>query len=382
MASGALRELRKHEVPNWWHKAGLGIFIHWTPASVPAYAPKEEGLLEILTSHDEDAMSRIPYTEWYENSLRFPNSPVAKYHYQNYGSRPYSDFGADFNEAISDWDPTPWAEVFRTTGAKYVVLVTKHHDGFGLWPSRVTNPYHKDWHTRRDVVGELAEAVRGVGLRFGVYYSGGLDWTFNATPIGTMVQTALAVPRGQYPAYADAQVRELIERYRPSVLWNDISWPGRRPELWSLFEHYYRSVPEGVINDRWLPYSRLNQLLRFKPIQRQLNSLFRKTAHKNQGLIPPKPPHFDVRTPEYTAMEHAPECAWETVRGMDASFGFNQTSTPEDFISKDELLHSLHNANRFGGNLLINVGPTASGEIPPDQLERLRWLGEATALRP
>ena len=77
----------------------------------------------------------------------------------------------------------------------------------------------------RDLVGELAAAVRAAGLRFGVYYSGGIDWTFNPEPLLTMADFMGSTPGGAYPAYADAQMRELIDRYEPSVLWNDISWP-------------------------------------------------------------------------------------------------------------------------------------------------------------
>lgn len=90
------------------------------------------------------------------------------------------------------------------------------------------NPHRPGWHSRRDVVGELAEAVRGVGLRFGLYYCGGMDWTFDHRPVGSMSDVLAAIPRGAYPAYADAQVRELIDRYRPSVLWNDVAWSGAR----------------------------------------------------------------------------------------------------------------------------------------------------------
>jgi len=92
----------------------------------------------------------------------------------------------------------------------------------------VDNPHRPGWHSRRDVVGELAEAVRGVGLRFGLYYCGGMDWTFDHRPVGSMSDVLAAIPRGAYPACADAQVRELIDRYRPSVLWNDVAWSGAR----------------------------------------------------------------------------------------------------------------------------------------------------------
>src|SRR5690606_10934292 len=96
-----------------------------------------------------------------------------------------------------------------------------------------------------------AAAVRAAGMRFGVYYSGGIDWTFNPEPLRTIADFVGSVPGGDYPRYAMAQTRELIERYEPSVLWNDIAWPTKLDELLPLFADYYNAVPYGVVNDRW-----------------------------------------------------------------------------------------------------------------------------------
>ena len=154
-----------------------------------------------------------------------PDSPVARHHREVWGNRPYERFADDWVAGLAQWDPTEWAARFAATGARYVVLVTKHMDGYCLWPTDVRNPRRPGWHSRRDVVGELREAVLGAGMRFGIYYSGGLDSTFKDRAIGSVADLIDAVPRGDYPAYAEAQVRELIARYRPSVLWNDIAWP-------------------------------------------------------------------------------------------------------------------------------------------------------------
>ena len=102
---------------------------------------------------------------------------AAQHHRQVYGNRPYELFAAEWEAGLEDWDPDAWAARFAATGARYVVFVTKHMDGYCLWPTGVRNSHRPGWNSRRDVVGELAEAVRGAGMRFGIYYSGGLDAT-------------------------------------------------------------------------------------------------------------------------------------------------------------------------------------------------------------
>ena len=381
MAEVTKKDLRR-EVPAWWRDAKLGIFVHWTPASVAGFAPTGDEIGDRLASGMADALAENPYTEWYANSLRFPGSSAARHHHEVWHDRPYEDFADDFRAGLEQWDPEAWAERFAATGARYVVLVTKHHDGFCLWPSEVTHPdpRWRGWHTGRDVVGELAEAVRGAGMRFGVYYSGGLDWTFEDRPIGSMADLVLAVPRGDYPAYADAQVRELIERYRPSVLWNDIRWPDRRRPLFRLFADYYRAVPDGVVNDRWMPWHPAMGALEWAPLQRAARAATARSARNDAGLVPPTPPHFDVRTPEYTTFPDIQRRAWECVRGIDRSFGYNRASDESHFLGRDELVGSLADIAAKGGNLLLNVGPRGEdAQIPEAQLRRLGWLAEWTA---
>ena len=84
-----LKALRGHRVPAWWSDAKLGIFVHWTPASVPAFAPVDVDIGKLVQSGRRDALAFSPYAEWYENSLRFPDSPVARHHREVYGNRPY-----------------------------------------------------------------------------------------------------------------------------------------------------------------------------------------------------------------------------------------------------------------------------------------------------
>jgi alpha-L-fucosidase len=372
-----LERLRRHRVPTWWQDAKLGIFVHWTIASVPAFAPVGTDFSSLLKSDRPDAYSLSPYVEWYQNSLRFPDSPVARHHRQTYSERSYESFRAEWEAGLEQWNPEVWAEQFKSSGARHVVFVAKHADGYCLWPTGIPNPHRPGWHCRRDVVGELAEAVRGAGMRFGLYYCGGMDWTFNQRPVGSMSDVVASIPGGDYPAYADAQVRELIDRYRPAVLWNDVAWPSDAKRLWPLFDHYYRQVPDGVVNDRWLPWSPLLSISRFKVGRNVIDAHSRRQTRRDGGLVPPRPPHFDVRTPEYVVFPDVQATPWECVRGMDDSFGFNAFSRPEDFISHDDLLWLLADIVAKGGNLLLNVGPRGvDAQIPDEQTTRLRWLGQ------
>ena len=374
-----VKVVRRHRVPAWWSDAKLGIFVHWTPASVPAFAPVDAEVGELLARRDPAAMASNPYSEWYENSLRFAGSPAARHHAEVYGNRPYHDFAADWEAALDQWDPERWAADFVATGARYVVFVTKHHDGYCLWPTDVPNPHRPGFHSTRDVVGELADAVRAQGLRFGVYYSGGLDWTFNDHPIGAFSDLLAAQPRGDYIAYAEAHVRELIDRYRPSVLWNDISWPAPVAQLAALLLEYYEAVPDGVVNDRFMPWSPLWAAAKSPPGRRLLDRVAAKSAAADHGIVPPKPPMFDVRTPEYTVFDSVQTTPWECVRGIDHSFGHNRMSGEEHFLTRRELLWSLTDITAKGGNLLLNVGPRGEDATIADaQLRRLGWLAEFT----
>jgi alpha-L-fucosidase len=376
-----LESVKRHTAPAWYDEAKLGIFVHWTPASVIGFAPRERAINELLAQRYDDMQVEVPYTEWYENSLRFPHSSVAKYHREHFGAKPMREFAEEFARAIdARWDPEAWAHAFAAAGARYVVLVSKHHDGFCLWPTRVPNPKRPQWNLSRDAVGELGRAVRARGLRFGVYYSGGLDWSFDARPIANLGDMIAAVPGGAYPRYVDAHFRELIERYAPDVLWNDIAWPGSKARLFRLFADYYNAVPDGLVNDRWSPVFPLGRLLRVPFIRGRFNARVKAALLRHGGaLTPPPAPHADTRTPEYASFPDVRTEKWESVRGIDKSFGFNRASRPEDFLSREALIHSLVDIASKNGNLLLNVGPRGvDAQIPGLQLARLRWLGSFT----
>ena len=371
------RSLRRRPVPAWFEDAKLGIFVHWTLAAVPAWAPDAGSLPELLRDHFDESVALSPYAEWYWMALGIPGSQTARHHAETYGSAPYEDFQRPFEAMLEGWDPAPWADLFAGAGAHYVVHVTKHHDGYCLWPSRHANPRKPGWHSRRDVVGDLAAAVRARGLRFGVYYSGGLDWAYEPRVIRNLAEMITAIPlESEYAAYVDAHYRELVERYAPSVLWNDIAYPPG-PGLWRLLADYYAAVPEGVVNDRFLPASpRLNRLVRLAPVKAALNFAARRMARRpGFTFAPPRPPHCDFRTPEYASFAEIRRKKWEATRGIGHSFGHNRNEPEENFIDPAALVRLFVDIVAKNGNLLLNVGPTAEGAIPEIQASRLRALG-------
>ena len=383
MTAGAygptLESLNSRPLPAWYDQAKFGVFIHWGLFAIPAFAARLGSISDAFKTDYDRAVAMTPYTEWYANAIKVEGTPSAEFHKATYGDAPYEAFKAPFLDGLKGWDPASWAQAFRDAGAGYVVLVTKHHDGFCLWPSGVNNPKRPGWDSGRDLVGELAAAVRVVGLRFGVYYSGGIDWTFNPEPLRTLADFMGSTPGGAYPAYADAQARELIERYEPSVLWNDISWPTGQDRLYRLFADYYNAVPDGVVNDRWICASLASKALRLKPARRALDARIKASMAKNpaafEGIIPAPIPHSDFRTPEYARFPDIQAKKWEATRGMSHSFGFNRNDRDEDYASAQTLIGDFIDGVSKNGNLLLNVGPQADGVIPAPQLERLKAFG-------
>jgi alpha-L-fucosidase len=327
-------------LPAWYDDAKFGIFVHWTAAAVPAFAPIGAGHEWI------NSMGDSPYVEWYQNSLSIEGSPVHRHHTEHYGDLPYDAFVEQFLAGIRGWDPDAWADLFERSGAKYVVLVTKHHDGVALWPSAHRNPFKAGWQSERDVVGELAAAVRARGMRFGTYYSGGLDWTFGGLPMNDLRGMFAAIPQTpEYLAYANAHWHELVERYEPCVMWNDIGYPAAA-DLPALFDDYFRRVPDGVVNNR------------FDFIKQTSGDL-----------------HADFITPEYSTEGDPSGRKWESTRGLGSSFGYNRDETNDEYLSVDELVRMVVDVTARGGNLLLNIGPAGDGTIPLVLAERVLGVG-------
>jgi alpha-L-fucosidase len=363
-----LQSVKTHSLPGWYNDAKFGIFIHWGLYSIPAFAPPTQDFAEKLFQ-GEVAFSASPYAEWYQNSLRLKGSATAQYHVQTYGAEfHYEQFAPLFNAQIQKWDPNAWANLFAGAGARYVVLVSKHHDGFLMWNSRHANPRLAKWQAARDIAGELTQAVNARGMKMGFYYSSLLDWSFTPRPISSLAElVASSDTSREYLDYVDAHWRELIERYDPWILWSDIGYPPgcELPKLWADF---YNRKPEGVINDRWLQlprffFTRLGRFILTKILERM-----------GKGE-PPKPAHCDFVTPEYATRDHIAEQKWETCRGIGNSFGYNQFEGADDYQKAVDLIRLLVDIVSKNGNLLLNVGPRADGSIHPLQVEALEGLG-------
>ena len=348
------KSISKHEVPEWYHDAKLGIFIHWGLYSVPAFAVTGVNLVESMEKGMEQHFNNNPYAEWYLNTLRILGSPTQEFHLKTYGKDySYDDFVEVFNEEIKKWNPNEWAELFKKIGAKYVVLTTKHCDGFLLWPSKQPNPNKSNYIASRDIVGELNDAIKKRGMKMGFYYSTAWDWSFNLKPItdaASFLENYVNPP--EYTDYVNTHIYELIDNYNPTILWADMGYPPGT-NLFEIFAYYYNKIPEGLVNDRW----------------RQFLPEEKKFTMKSQF-------HFDYTTPEYTVFKKIKKKKWEACRGIGNSFGYNKFESEEDYLPLKELIYMLIDVVSKNGNLLLNIGPMADGTIPEIQKERLLGLGD------
>ena len=306
--------------PEWFSDAKLGIFIHWGVYSVPAFASKEG------------------YAEWYYRGLMTSDDRKA-FQEKVYGEGfRYEDFVPMWKAEL--WDPDEWAELFKRSGARYVLLVSKHHDGYCLWPSR----YAPGWNSvetgpHRDLCGELTEAVRKKGLKMGFYYSLP-EWT-------SKIHTWYVDPDNDIAEYVDThmipQLKELVTAYKPTVLFTDGEWRNSA-EQWhatELISWYYNTVgEEAIVNDRW----------------------------GNGG-------QHGFRTPEYSAGITLTDRPWAECRGLGRSFGLNRNEPLENYMTSEELIRHFATLVAAGGGMTLNVGPAADGKIPLLQQERLLDLG-------
>ena len=367
-------------LPTWFDDAKLGIFVHWGPYSVPRWAPRVSDIQQLLRDHGPRAMFREnPYAEWYRNTMSIADSPTALHHRDTYGADvPYERFADEFSRTAEGADLDNMAELAQASGAGYMVLTSKHHDGYTLWPSTQEHPVLGRYGSRRDLIADLDSALRARSMRMGLYYSGGYDWPFNGATLHNPADSLLAIPTDPaYARYAEAHVRELIERYQPSVLWNDIAWP-QATNLPRLFTDYYDAVPEGVVNDRWAQHEVPDQrggIALTKLAGNMTQMLWKLLPAEQRELAFPSMGHVDFTTPEYVQYDEIVEKKWEATRGVGHSFAANSNEDPADIVTVEELVWLLADTVSKNGNLLIGIGPLPDGTTPPEQQAPLRALG-------
>lgn len=327
--------LDERETPQWWQDARFGIFIHWGLYSVPAYAPVNEvdGIYE-------------KYAEHYYNRLLTDNKLFQDFHTRQYGENfKYADFAPLFKAEY--FDPDEWANLFKESGAKYVVLTSKHHDGFCLWPSA----YSPHWNSvtmgpHNDLIDKLSTSVRNSGLRFGLYYSL-LEWAhplYSEQTIEEWVDTHM-IP----------QMKELVNIYKPEIIFSDGEWDydSKTLKSESFLAWLYNESPvknSVVVNDRW----------------------GKETRSK----------HGDYYTTEYDLVHNQQgigekaDHPWEESRGIGTSYGFNRFETTDHYLTSKQLIDILIDKVSNGGNFLLNIGPDATGMIPVIMQERLLDIGK------
>jgi alpha-L-fucosidase len=326
--------LDKRETPEWWKEAKFGIFIHWGLYSVPAYAPVKEveGVYE-------------KYAEHYENRLLTGNKLFTEHHNKYYGAGfKYKDFAPMFRAEY--FDPDDWADLFQQAGARYVVLTSKHHDGFCLWPSKESPGWNSvETGPHRDLIQDLTASVRKKGLHMGLYYSL-LEWNnplYKKETMNKWVDTHM-IP----------QMKDLVVRYQPEVIFADGEWDYSSAELKSeqfLSWLYNESAVKQtvVVNDRW----------------------GKETRSKHGGYYTTE---YDLIGTDKGIGKNASH-PWEESRGIGTSYGYNRFETSSDYFSSQQLIELLLDKVSNGGNLLLDIGPDANGLIPVVMQERLLDIG-------
>ena len=309
----------------WWREARFGMFIHW-------------GLYAMPARH-----------EWVKNRERLTNEQYQKY---------FELFDPDL------YNPREWAKMAKAAGMKYVVLTTKHHEGFCLFDSKYTDYKATNTPCGRDLVKEYVDAFRAEGLKIGFYYSL-LDWhhpdyTIDANHPQRQNTDAdydrwnQSRDMGKYREYMKNQVRELLTNYGEiSVIWFDYSFPGKHGKGRADWDSeglvkLARTLQPGIIIDDRLDLKEMPGAWDFvSPEQVSASSLF---EYRKKGI------------------------PWETCQTFSGSWGYHRDE--QTWKSNAQLLEFLITAVGNGGNLLLNVGPTARGEFDSRAKDRLSAIGD------
>ena len=327
--------LETHPTPAWFEDGKFGIFIHWGVYSVPSFCDTST------------------YSEWYQWWLKTNShgGKVTRFHEENYGKDfLYRDFAPMFRAEM--FDPAEWASIFRRSGAEYMVITSKHHDGYCLWDSEVASEVRGyPWNSvetgpKRDLIGDLFEACRKEGVRPGLYYSF-MEWE---NPLYDREDKAEYVDRVMIP-----QIKELIETYEPAVFWPDGEWDHpdemwRSPEILEWIYENAANPEEIVVNDRW-----------GRGLRGQVGD-YTTTEYDNLGNSGGR----EMR-------KHRP---FEECRGIGHSFAFNRAENYDIYDSRTGCVQRLIDLVSRGGVLLLDIGPTADGRIPLIMVDRLLAIGD------
>ncbi|XP_064475899.1 alpha-L-fucosidase-like [Ornithodoros turicata] len=313
--------LDSRPLPGWYDDAKIGIFIHWGVYSVPAFE-----------------------NEWFWHSLKSGEAHFTHFMKRNF--KPdftYQEFAPMFTAEF--FDPQHWVKLFTAAGARYVVLTAKHHDGYALWPSK----FSANWNAvevgpHRDIVGELATAIRKTSplLRFGVSYSL-MEWFHPLYLSDKKTGSKVFVTNKIRP-----ELTELVDTYKPEVIWaiNDWEDGDKYSDIVSWLYNDSLVRDTVVVNDRWA-----------------------KGTRRKHGDFWTSDSRFD----HATLVAHK----WENGAPMDRySYGYRRNASLQDYLSIEEILRLLAETISTRGNLLINVGPSKDGTIPPLFEERLLQLGD------
>jgi alpha-L-fucosidase len=333
--------VQQHEAPDWFDAAKFGIFITWGVYSVPAFARVGD------------------YAEWYWQWIHDSANVAYAHQLATFGPRSrYDDFIARFG--AERFDPKDWVELFTRAGARYFVLVSKHHDGFALFGTRTTNRNSVALGPHRDLARDLFSAARRYApqLHRAMYYSL-YEWynpAYTKRPVAEWFDGRPVPYTGSKPvhSYVDdvmlPQLREIIATERPDIIWCDGEW-NRPAAFWhdaATFAAYFNAAEargqDVAIDDRC-----------------------RTSGDERDG--------HDFYTPEYATFATTVERKWEANRGMGYSYGYNAAEQPSDYKSATELITSLVDIVSKNGNLLLDIGPEADGTIPPIMRERLLAIG-------
>lgn len=301
----------------WFNEARFGMFIHWGVYAVPAGEWNGETIRGI--------------GEWI---MRFRKIPVEK----------YRSYAPDFTAA--KYDPEYWAELAEKAGMKYVVITSKHHDGFALCDSAVSEWDVMASGAKRDLLDPLAKAVRARDMKFGLYYSQSQDWIHpGGATSGEIGKVWDPAQKGDYDEYlktiALPQAREIIDRYNPAILWWDT--PMRMtPERVAPFADLMAQHPHIINNNR-------------------LGEGFKGDTMTPEQHIPPR---------------GFPGKMFEVCMTMNDTWGYKKND--QNWKSSQRLIQMLSDIASKGGNLLLNIGPRADGSIPQETIDRLeaiaRWM--------